>query len=86
MSCRFASLVRLLGNGQVGQAVALDGRLQAVYDFLGVESNPIPVKAILQRLGIGAGLRLPLLSLSAGLAGRADEISQLCREIETQLQ
>ena len=82
----FASLVRLLGNGQVGQAVALDGRLQAVYDFLGVESNPIPVKAILQRLGIGAGLRLPLLSLSAGLAGRADEISQLCREIETQLQ
>ena len=38
--------------------------LQPFYDFLGVEPNPIPVKALLQRLGIGAGLRLPLLPLS----------------------
>ena len=46
-------------------AGALDARLQPVFAFLGVESNPIPVKAILALQGIGQGLRLPLLPLSA---------------------
>jgi 4-hydroxy-tetrahydrodipicolinate synthase len=46
-------------------AEALDARMQAAYDFLGVEPNPIPVKALLAHFGIGHGLRLPLLPLSA---------------------
>jgi len=82
----FASICRLLEAGQVDQADALDQCLQEVYDFLGVESNPIPVKAILQRLGIGSGLRLPLLPLSAVHADLADRITELSRGIETQLQ
>jgi 4-hydroxy-tetrahydrodipicolinate synthase len=82
----FATLCRLLESGAVDQAEALDGRLQDLYDFLGLESNPIPLKAILQRMGIGAGLRLPLTTLSAFHSDLADRITELCRELETQLQ
>ncbi|PJK14884.1 4-hydroxy-tetrahydrodipicolinate synthase [Lysobacteraceae bacterium NML07-0707] len=46
-------------------AEALNRRLQPVFEFLGCEPNPVPVKAILQRMGIGEGLRLPLMPLSA---------------------
>jgi hypothetical protein len=42
-----------------------DARLQPFHDFCGVEPNPIPVKALLRRIGIGHDLRLPLLPLSA---------------------
>jgi 4-hydroxy-tetrahydrodipicolinate synthase len=82
----FASMCRFLAAGEPGQAEALDQRLQALYDFLGVEPNPIPLKAILQRFGLGVGLRLPLLSLSAAHSGTADRITELCRDIESQLQ
>ena len=82
----FATICQLLESGQFGQAMALDGRLQQLYDFLGLEPNPIPLKAILQRLRIGEGLRLPLLPLSAAHADRADRITKLSRDIETQLQ
>ena len=46
----------------------------------------LPVKAILERLGLGTGLRLPLLSLSAAHTGLADRLTRLSRDIETQLQ
>jgi len=60
----FRRLSDLARDGDRTQAEALDARLQAAYDFLGVEPNPIPVKALLERFGIGHGLRLPLLPLS----------------------
>jgi len=82
----FASICRMQAGSQADQASALDQRLLELYDFLGVEPNPIPLKAILQRFGLGVGLRLPLLSLSAAHAGSADRISELCRDIESQLQ
>ena len=82
----FARLARLLREGNEAEAAALDARLQAVYDFCGIESNPIPVKAILRELGIGAGLRLPLLPLSERNQPLAPRIANLCREIESQLQ
>ena len=51
--------------GDAAGAHALDRRLHALYDFLGVESNPIPLKWCLAQLGLGeAHLRLPLVSLS----------------------
>ena len=81
----FARLVRMLREDDAG-AAALDARLQPVYDFCGIESNPIPVKAVLRELGIGAGLRLPLLPLSAPHQALAGRIASLCREIESQLQ
>lgn len=59
----FARLCEL-SRGDARAAGELDARLQGLYDFLGVEPNPIPVKFLLQQLGIGHGLRLPLLSLS----------------------
>lgn len=60
----FRRLSDLARDGERTQAEDLDARLQAAYDFLGVEPNPIPVKALLERFGIGYGLRLPLLPLS----------------------
>jgi 4-hydroxy-tetrahydrodipicolinate synthase len=81
-----AGICLLLQSGDFDRAEALDLRLQALYDFLGVEPNPIPLKAVLHRMGVGAGLRLPLLSLSAIHADLADRVTELCRELETQLQ
>src|SRR3546814_19273688 len=69
----FRRLADLARAGKEADAQALDARLRALYDFLGIESNPIPVKALLARRGAGRGLRLPLTELSAahpGLAAR----------------
>ncbi len=63
-------------------ARALDARLQPVFAFLGAEPNPIPLKALLQRMRIGHGLRLPLTPLSPALAGDADRTATLVDEIE----
>ncbi|MFZ5656150.1 MAG: 4-hydroxy-tetrahydrodipicolinate synthase [Pseudomonadota bacterium] len=76
-----------LARSRDAQAEAWDARLRELYDFLGVEPNPIPVKALLARMGIGEGLRLPLLPLSAAheadairLAGVVQQIETACRE------
>lgn len=60
----FRRLCELCRAGDRAAAAALDSRLRPGYDFLGIEPNPIPVKAALAALGIGHGLRLPLLPLS----------------------
>ncbi len=51
--------------GKQAEAEALDARMRTAYELLGIESNPIPVKAVLAHMGIGHGLRLPLLPLSS---------------------
>ncbi|MCI4567302.1 4-hydroxy-tetrahydrodipicolinate synthase [Lysobacter sp. CFH 32150] len=71
----FRRLSDLAREGERTQAEDLDARLQAAYDFLGVEPNPIPVKALLERFGIGHGLRLPLLPLSDVHADTATRIA-----------
>lgn len=78
----FRRLVELARSGQRVEAQAWDARMHAVYDFMGVEPNPIPVKAILARQGIGHGLRLPLLSLSAAHAQTAATIDADVRALE----
>lgn len=78
----FRRLADLARAGQRDAALALDARLQTTYDFLGVEPNPIPIKALLARQGIGHGLRLPLLPLSAAHAGTAATIAALVAELE----
>ncbi|PJK10671.1 4-hydroxy-tetrahydrodipicolinate synthase [Lysobacteraceae bacterium NML120232] len=57
-------LCMLARNAEKAAAQALDARLQPVFEFLGCEPNPVPVKALLQQSGIGEALRLPLLPLS----------------------
>lgn len=50
--------------GRREEAEALDVELQPIFDFLSVEPNPIPLKAVLCRQGFGHGVRLPLTTLS----------------------
>lgn len=71
----FRHLYDLAHAGQADAAWAWDARLQPFHDFCGVEPNPIPVKALLRRAGIGHGLRLPLLSLSASHHADADRLA-----------
>jgi len=78
----FRRLCELAAAGDREAAEALDRQLQPLYDFLGVEPNPIPVKALLARQGIGHGLRLPLLPLSAGHNAQADAVAALCQRTE----
>ena len=53
-------------RGDADHARALDARLQGLHRALFVESNPIPVKWAVARLGLtGDGIRLPLTPLSA---------------------
>ena len=69
--------------GKVDAARELDALLQSAFDFRGVESNPIPVKAVLELQGIGRGLRLPLLPLSSAHADTAASIAATVRELES---
>jgi len=80
----FRRLCDLARAGDASAASALDARLQEIYAFLGVESNPIPVKALLQRAGFGHGLRLPLLTLSAAHTDTADRLATVAQALEAQ--
>jgi 4-hydroxy-tetrahydrodipicolinate synthase len=52
--------------GKVEEARTINGKLFALHQKLFVEANPIPVKWALQEMGlIGAGIRLPLVTLSS---------------------
>ncbi|HSH96798.1 MAG: 4-hydroxy-tetrahydrodipicolinate synthase [Methylophilaceae bacterium] len=52
--------------GEVEEARAINGKLFALHQKLFVEANPIPVKWVLQEMGlIGTGIRLPLVTLSS---------------------
>jgi 4-hydroxy-tetrahydrodipicolinate synthase len=78
----FARLCTQVAAGDIAGALALDQSLAGLYEFLGVEPNPVPVKALLARMGIGHGLRLPLLPLSAGHNAQAQAMAALCERIE----
>jgi 4-hydroxy-tetrahydrodipicolinate synthase len=61
----FAALMHGAGRAEAA-ALELDRALEPLYQFLGAEPNPIPLKWLLHRLGrCGPGLRLPLTPLSA---------------------
>lgn len=80
-----AAMRRLCDLARAGKADAareLDAQLQPAFDFMGIEPNPIPVKAILEMQGIGHGLRLPLLPLSATHANAASAIAARVRDLE----
>ena len=80
-----ATFRRLCDRARAGDAAgaqALDDALAALYHFLGVEPNPIPVKALLALDGIGQGLRLPLQPLSSAHADQAQRLHAAIRHLE----
>jgi 4-hydroxy-tetrahydrodipicolinate synthase len=79
----FRALADLARAGRVDEAVALDARFAPLYRALSLESNPIPAKWILHRLGLcGPGLRLPLAELSEPLRAEAEAAVSLVRALE----
>jgi 4-hydroxy-tetrahydrodipicolinate synthase len=60
-----AKMIAAAREGRLEEARALHYRLLPLMELMGIESNPIPVKAALSLLGIGANeVRLPLLPLA----------------------
>lgn len=78
----FRRLCDLARAGKRDQARAWDAQLRASVDFLGIEPNPIPLKAILSQMQIGHGLRLPLTTLSPAHAGDAARITEQIQQLE----
>jgi len=78
-------LCELALAGRREEALAWDARLQPLYAFASVEPNPIPVKALLQRLGFGNGLRLPLTPLSDAHHAAAARMAAAAEAIERSL-
>lgn len=78
----FRRLCTLAQEGKRDAATGWDARMADIYGFLGVEPNPIPLKALLARQGIGHGVRLPLLPLSPTHHDAAAKIAAAIRELE----
>jgi 4-hydroxy-tetrahydrodipicolinate synthase len=52
-------------TGKIAEACAINAKLFPLHQKLFVEANPIPVKWVLNQMGlIGTGIRLPLVPLS----------------------
>ncbi len=69
----FKALCTAAHSGAVARAAEIDASLFELNEFLNCESNPIPVKWLLHRMGlIGPALRLPLLTLSESRRGEAE--------------
>ena len=88
LPCAMRRLCDLSRSRRADEAGRLDARMQPVFEFLGVESNPIPLKALLARMQLGHGLRLPLTTLSSAhdpqagiIAARIQQIEQACRDL-----
>lgn len=61
----FSDMLAAAAGGEWERAASLDARLRELFESLGVETNPIPVKWALQEMGLCSGIpRLPLVSLS----------------------
>lgn len=78
----FRALCALARAGEVRAAQALDAELVEIYHLLGVEPNPIPLKALLALGGIGHGLRLPLQPLSSAHIAQASRLHATIAQLE----
>lgn len=68
-----SQMVAAARAGNTAQAAELDARLAALHDKLFIETNPIPVKWALERMGMMRGrLRLPLTPLSQRFAATVE--------------
>jgi len=78
----FSRICRLISEGDIVEAGQWNAKLHPLYDFLSVEPNPVPIKAIMKQFGFGHGLRLPLLPLSEQHVPASREMAALCRTLE----
>jgi 4-hydroxy-tetrahydrodipicolinate synthase len=80
---QFARLCQLALSGDAMGARAQNARFEALYRFLSVESNPVPVKWLLTRMGrIGAGIRLPLVALDRRFQAQGEAVlSELALDV-----
>jgi 4-hydroxy-tetrahydrodipicolinate synthase len=70
-------LAAIAGNAQ--QAMAIQRQLLVLHKNMFTESNPIPVKWAVQRMGLcGPALRLPLTPLSAHLQAALENAMRSC--------
>ena len=70
-----AQMARFAAAGQAEQARELNTRMRDLLTFLTVESNPVPVKWLLYRMGrIADGLRLPLVNLDPRFQQQAESL------------
>ena len=78
-----ADLCKLALDGKVGEASRLNKKLLPIHRALFVESNPVPVKWLLYRLGfIGRSIRLPLIEPSDANKVFLENIIASIRELE----
>ena len=76
-----AAMIRAALQGQAAEALRLHQQLLPLMDALFLESNPIPLKAVLKLLGFGEDVvRLPLVPASAATRTRVAEA--LCLSAE----
>ena len=62
-------------EGRPDEALNLDSKLKELNEVLFIESNPIPIKWMLNRIGrITEGLRLPLCSLNEAHHASAEKV------------
>lgn len=80
----FAAICADAAAGRWDAATARDASLAPVYAFLGAAPNPIPLKAALAALGLGQGLRLPLLPLDPALATPLPAVLDLITRAEAE--
>lgn len=77
LPARMAELCRAATAGEVAAAREMDAILQPVNSVLFLESNPIPVKWALYRMGlIAAGIRLPLTPLDVRYRSELEQALQ----------
>lgn len=70
-----AEICKLIQEGKENEALQLDHTLVALNEILFVESNPIPIKWMLNRIGrITDGIRLPLSTFNSKFHKRAEEV------------
>lgn len=70
-----STMVDLLREGKKEQAKEIHNRLMPLFKGAFVESNPIPIKYIMSKMGFGDNvLRLPLTPISAGAQEKLEQI------------
>lgn len=70
----FVEMYRALNAGEIERARAIHHSLASMIEALFAESNPVPLKSVLELLGRGhGGVRKPLLAASPRVAKRARE-------------